>query len=153
MDTKPTQKEKTVTELAEKTKKLEAVRDQLGQGWLQMERDNSRLIAALNSLPLAFIFTDDHNNITRTSAAVNTLLGPPPQDKWTIEEIQIKLSDFDLAANLQKCLQERRSLGPSDVKFQSKILRIFIAPIDILKESLAVMGTVIVLEDVSPKSP
>jgi len=136
-------------DLADKTQKLEAVREQISQGWLQMERENSRLIAALDNLPLAFIFTDDHHNITRASAALNTILGKPKEDKWTIPEIQNRLANFDLMGFCEKCLKNRAAIEPFDVHYQQKILRIYISPIDILKESLAVIGTVIVLEDVT----
>lgn len=150
-----TSEDKNLQDLAEKTKKLEAVRDQISRGWLEMERENSRLVAALDNLPFAFIFTDDHHNIVRSSTALNTILGTPPQEKekfstkWTIEEIQKHLKNFDLVGLLDKCLKDRAHIDPFDVHYGSKILRIYISPIDILKESLAVVGAVIVLEDVS----
>ena len=142
-------KNKNLQDLAEKTKKLEAVRDQISQGWLEMERENSRLVAALDNLPFAFIFTDDHHNIVRSSTALNSILGKPPEEKWTVEEIQKRLKNFDLTGFLDKCLKDRVHIDPFDVHYGSKILRIYISPIDILKDSLAVVGGVIVLEDVT----
>lgn len=143
------EEEKTIDELTQKTKRLEAVRDQIGQGWLQVERENSRLVAALNNLPFGFVFTDDRNNITHSTAGLDNLLGKPPSNKWTLDDIQQRLRNFDLKITVSECLKTRSPAKPKDVYFEKKILRIFVAPINILKESLAVIGTVIVFENVT----
>ena len=64
------QNSKQEGKLAEQLKVLEEARKNIGQGWLQLEREKSRLAAAINSIPIGFIICDETNKIIRTNPAI-----------------------------------------------------------------------------------
>lgn len=152
-------------ELHQKIESLTDAREKISQGWLQLERDNSRFRGSVETLALGYIMTDDHNEIIKSNPALEKILGPGPSGKWhNLGEIQQFIDDnYDLPLSSQKCLAIRKPLPPVEVKYRfpgsdsksstavnkQRFIRIFISPIDILKEAIAITGTTILIEDVT----
>lgn len=145
------QNSKQEGKLAEELKVLEEARKNIGQGWLQLEREKSRLAAAINSIPLGFIICDETNKIIRTNPAVEKILGSDFKDQPNLLDLQEKFKGtFDLSAESFRCMKERKTIISGQVPYKDKFLKIFLSPLIILKESLAVLGTVILLEEITP---
>ncbi len=120
--------------------------------WLQIEREKSQLVAALNSIPLGIMLTDDHGNIVTQSAGVEKILGPSGVSGalWSLPKLQEKiLGDFNIAEECTKAISQKAQIPPQDIAFGTKTLRIFIDPINLMKESLAPIGAIIIIEDVT----
>lgn len=139
-----------LTDLTNKAKQLSQVRDQLSKGWLTVEREKTRFSAAIDNLPLGFILVDDQNSVIKMNRAVTLVLGKNEKGEWTLEAIQKALGlELDLVGTLKKALMERRSFGPFDVSVGKKFVRIYISPVELLRESLAIFGASIILEDIT----
>ena len=131
-----------------KVKALEKARDQLSREWLAEEREKTRLSAAVDSLAVGFIMVDDYQKLVRKNPAVDEILGECEEGQWTISAIQKKIgSAYDFAGDVVKSYRQRIQIGPTDVSFGSKMLRFYMSPIVVIKESLTASGTVILVEN------
>ena len=138
----------------EKLDALQKARDQLSRDWLAEEREKSRLSAAVDNLALGFMMVDDYQKLIKKNPAVDKILGPPKEGEWSVAAIQARIgSTYDFAGDVVKCYRQRIQVGPNDVKFGSKLLRFYMSPIIVLKESLTTSGTVVVIEDVTALNP
>ena len=135
---------------SEKIKKLDEARKQLSRGWLQTEREKTRLAAAIDNLPLGFLIVDDYNKLVLKNVKVDEILGYRKKGEWDIETIQNKLAGpFDLNGACTKCFHDRKSCGPVDLEFANKFIRIFLSPIFFLKESVTPFGVTLLIEDIT----
>ncbi|MBI4037945.1 PAS domain-containing sensor histidine kinase [Candidatus Curtissbacteria bacterium] len=139
-----------LTDLTNKAKQFDRVRDQLSKGWLTTEREKTRYSAAIDNLPIGFILVDDQYKVIKMNAAVISVLGENEKGEWTLELVQNALGfELDLIGTCKKALMERRSFGPFDIGINNKFVRFYISPVELLKESLAVFGVSIILEDIT----
>ena len=133
-----------------KVKVLEKARDQLSREWLAEEREKTRLSAAVDSLAVGFMMVDDYQKLIKKNPAVDKILGNCDEGEWTVSAIQKKIgSTYDFAGDVVRSYRGRAQIGPMDVSFGSKMLRFYMSPIDVLKESLTASGTVILIEDIT----
>src|SRR3989344_557321 len=147
---KPPQPPQSPQPLNEESDIMERVQDQIAKGWLTMEREKSQLLAAIDNLSIGFMMIDDHDNVIKMNPALNRILGPAPRGKWTVLDMQREFgTNFNLPLECNNSIIARRPLPPKDVHFKNKKLRIFISPIILLKESIAVLGTTILIEDLA----
>ncbi len=145
--------EDLLDKLKGKTETLNKAKEQISGGWLMIEKEKSRLLGAIDNLSLGFIITDDHNNITKANPTVEKILGRSNFGPWTIADIQKEVrGDFNLPLECIRCIRERKALEPREAAFREKFLRFFLSPIIILKESLALIGIVIVIEDITSET-
>jgi len=133
----------------DKVKALQKAREQLSRDWLSEEREKSRLTAAVDSLPVGFMMVDDYQKLIKKNPAVDKILGTCDSGEWTISAIQAKIGPaYDFAGDVVRSYRERIQIGPKDVSFSSKLLRFYMSPIVVIKESLTASGTVILIEDI-----
>ena len=134
-------------------KKLDALqkaRDQLSRDWLSEEREKSRLTAAVDSIAVGFMMVDDYQKMIKKNPAVDKILGDCDEGEWTVSSIQKKIgSTYDFASDVVRSYRERIQIGPKDVSFGSKLLRFYMSPIVVIKESLTASGTVILIEEIT----
>lgn len=136
--------------LDKRIKILEDAKAKLSGDWLQLERDKAKLLAAIENLPIGFLMLDDYNKIGLKNPTIDKILGKDEEGEWTVDLIQKKLEGiYDLKKSISNCRQERIQIGPVDIKFNKKVIRIFISPIIILKKSINVPGSVILIEDIT----
>jgi len=134
----------------DKVRALEKARDQLSRGWLAEEREKTRLSAAVDSLSVGFMIVDDYQKLIKKNPAVDKILGDCDEGEWTVFAIQKKIgSTYDFAGDVVKSYRQRIQIGPTDVSFGSKMLRFYMSPIVVIKESLTASGTVILIEDIT----
>ena len=132
----------------EKLDALQKARDQLSRDWLEEEREKSRLLAAVDNLPVGFMVVDDYQKLVKKNPAVDKILGISDDGEWTVSAIQAKIGQtYDFLGDVVKSYRERIQIGPKDVSFDSKLLRFYMSPIVVIKESLTASGTVILIED------
>lgn len=139
-----------LTDLTQKAKDFDQVRNQLSKGWLTTEREKTRFSAAIDNLPLGFVLLDDQGTVLKMNSAVTLVLGENEKGEWTLDLIQRLFGpELDLTGTCKKALQERKYFGPFDVSIGKKFVRVFVSPILLLKESIAVFGATIILEDIT----
>src|SRR3989344_3545534 len=133
--------------LKDRIKILEVAKSKLSREWFEVEREKTKLLSAIENLPIGFLILDDYNKITLKNSAACKILGVEENKNWTVDEFQNSLGgDYDLKGDITICLQERVPIGPKDIKYGKKTIRIFISPIIILKKSLTVPGSTILIE-------
>ena len=129
---------------------LQKARDQLSRDWLAEERERSRLLAAIDSMAVGFMMVDDYQKLIKKNPAVDEILGNCNDGEWTISKIQAKIEQaYDFEGDIEKSYHERIQIGPKDVSFGTKLIRFYMSPITIIKESLTASGIVILIEDIT----
>lgn len=131
-----------------KSEQAKRVREQIASGWLQIESEKAHLTAAIESISLGFITTNQDLKIITQNSAVERILGPSQNKAWTINEIQSNITgEFFLPLLCKKCIELGAPLPPDEVKFKDKRLRIFISPIKTFNRGVEEAGVTIVIEN------
>lgn len=121
----------------------------------KLREEQSRFLASINSLSLGFIIIDIKNNLLIKNKAADYILGLPHLGgeiflKGDIIQIEERLKDhFDLRASYERCLEKKQVIDVKEVKFDSKFLRIFLAPVILTRDSQEIIGAVILIEDIT----
>ena len=133
----------------------------------RIKEEQSQLLASINSLPLGFIIIDLKNNLLIENEATDRILGLSQFEgadiflKGDVSLIEERLKGFfDLRANYEKCVKEKKSFDFKEVAFENKFLRIFLAPILSTKGESAsgesakgaqqeIIGVAILMEDIT----
>ena len=127
----------------------------------ELEEEKSRLQAAVESMPLGFIITDSHDNtltmntiakkICSSSDPLNPDQSPPDYQSYTIKDILhfLSLGSFDLLAQCQKSRLTNTSIEFKDISIGKKFLHVFISPIVMTKDQPEIIGTVVLIEDIT----
>jgi signal transduction histidine kinase len=135
-------------EISEKNVALQKARDEISQGWFELQEEKARLTASITSLSLGFILTDTTEHIVVINPAASRTL-ELHQEATEFNQIESVLKNsIDLHMLHLKCESERRTIEVTDIVFGNKYLRIFLAPILSTAKGLEeLIGTVILLED------
>jgi len=129
---------------------LEDAKAQISRGWLEVEREKTIFASALDNLQVGFIIIDDYRNITFRNISFDSILGPIDDGGWTISKMeQVFKGQYNFKEDIDNCFDKRIQIGPRDVFLGNKPIRIFLAPITILKKSLAVPDISIIVEDIA----
>ena len=113
----------------------------------ELSEEQAKLTASIRSLSLGFIMADNSNNIIMTNPAVEKIFG---QSKLTLDWLNKQFGrKFDLLENCRKCLEDQKVIDVKDVEYDSRFLRIFLAPVVMIRDHEEVIGTVILIEDIT----
>lgn len=113
----------------------------------KLEEEQARLAASIKGLSLGFILADNENKIIMTNPAVGKMFG---RDDVSLDWINTQLAGkFSLSENCRKCREEKKTIDVKDIEYGSKFLRIFLAPVVMVRDHGEVIGTVILMEDIS----
>ena len=125
----------------------------------RIKEEQSQLLASINSLPLGFIIIDLKNNLLIENEATDRILGLSQFEgadiflKGDVSLIEERLKGFfDLRANYEKCVKEKKAVDFKEVAFENKFLRIFLAPILSAKgarQEQEIIGVAILMEDIT----
>lgn len=141
---------KTSKKIKDKVGVLEDAKAQVTKGYLELERERTLLRSAIENFHLGFMMIDDYKKVIFKNIAIDEILGPIDHGGWTVEKLRDLLhGKYDLTGEIDKCFRGRTRIGPTDINFDGKKIRIFISPINIFKKSLSVPSVVILLEDIS----
>lgn len=135
-------------EITEKNEALQKARDEISQGWFELQAEKARLTASIASISLGFILTDTNEHIVMINPASARILELHEEAKQFSQIESILKNSCDLHMLHLECESERRTIEVQDVIFGNKYLRIFLAPIlSSAKGAEELIGTVILLED------
>lgn len=113
----------------------------------ELAEEQARLTASIKGLSLGFIMADNNNNIIMTNPAIEKILG---RGDITIDWITKQFAGkFDLLENCRKCREEKTTIDIKDVEYGSKFLRIFLAPVVMIRDHEEIIGMVILMEDIT----
>jgi PAS domain S-box-containing protein len=143
-------KERT-QELVEKNIVLEKTQQDLAVASHEAESEQAKLMASIDSLTLGFIMTDENEHVLTVNEMANTMLGlKGMEDVMDLSEIEKRLYPaVDLHAIHNQCKNEKKSVHIDNFEYKEKYFRLFIAPILVPGEGQKLIGTVIVLEDIT----
>src|SRR4030042_2943410 len=105
-----------IQQLKNKIKILEDARTKLSRDWLSVEREKTKLSAAIDNLSVGFIILDDYNKITHINSKAEDILSSTNNGELTIENFVKELEGkYDIKNDITNCKQERIQIGPKDV--------------------------------------
>ncbi|MBI4036371.1 HAMP domain-containing histidine kinase [Candidatus Daviesbacteria bacterium] len=133
----------------------------------QLKKEKAKLEAALNSINVGFIITDQKGEIETINTAAKVLLcSDYPNIKNAMTDpnlinlkcdmnlVSSNLKDcFDIRTQVKKCLEERKSFSANNLSFKNLFLHIYLTPIVLVNKKpkirLEFIGAVILVEDVT----
>ena len=143
-------KQEIERQVVERTKQLMEARDQISQGWVQVQMEKARLKASIDSLSLGYIMTDKDLNVITYNPAIDKILGLSHHKTWTIKDLGAMLKgQIDLGRECRSCLEKNSVFETDKLSHNNKFLRIFISPIHSLEKKNQIIGLVILLEDIT----
>ena len=115
----------------------------------ELAEERAQLVASINSLALGFLLIDNNERIILKNPAVTRIFGLAG-DNLSLETLAGALRDnFDLASRCRECLITGKVTDQKDILFGSKFLRIFIAPVMMLRDHNEIIGAVVLVEDIT----
>lgn len=140
-------------EVEERTKQLKIARDRVSQGYFQIELEKSKLIAAVNGLPWGLLITNLELDNVLINQMLETILGKPPNSKWTLQELAAFFKHhFDLMAAAKQVLTKHTPFERKSVEYKDKFLRVIVELVmsyqDPVHPSVPI-GLAVVVEDVT----
>lgn len=141
---------KELEELDEKLKLEKASTEQkVTDRTRELREEQARLTASINSLSLGFLLTDTYNNVLIANPAVEHIFNLR-NAAWTLKDIQEALQNsIDLSAQALKTKNEKKMIEIEEIAFKGKFLRMLFSPITMIRDHEEIIGTVILVEDIT----
>ena len=141
------------TELEELDKKLKAEKANTEQKVTdrtrELREEQARLTASINSLSLGFLLTDTKNNVLIANPAIETIFNLP-HSNWTLDDMQETLQNsVNLSEQAVKAKKEKKIIAMEEIAFKGKFLRMLFSPITMIRDHEEIIGTVILVEDIT----
>ncbi len=117
----------------------------------ELAEEKARLMAAIGSLPQAFMIINTNNEIVLYNNRLTPVLGKG-DGVWTLSKVNNSLGEqIDLEKEVSQAIQFKKTLYGKEILSGSKYLKIFIAPVlpGILSETNEVIGVVITISDIT----
>jgi PAS domain S-box-containing protein len=143
------EKESVEVRVDERTRELSEAQEKLTGAMLTVKEQKARLTASIHSINFGFAMTDLEGNVVLFNHAVSGILGPVTE-YWTQERLAERLeSVVDLNSTLSTCVREQREITLDEVAYGTKYLRIYFTPIKMIEDDGRVIGTVLLIEDIT----
>ncbi len=114
-----------------------------------LAEERARLIASLSGLSVGIVLSDVCHMIIFKNAVAASLLGLSDHDMNLGDIIRHFRTKFDLAASVEESISQKIPIKVDDLPFGDKFLRIFISPIILTEDREAVVGSVMLIEDIT----
>lgn len=127
----------------------------------ELQEEQGKLQASINSLNVGFVMTDVNYNVVNINSTAKrilcisdfkAILRDPSKigSNCNLEDIEANLKDVvDIRQYINKCLNEKNIINIDDISFNNRILHFFLSPIALFREKLDIIGVVILVEDVT----
>jgi len=115
----------------------------------ELQEQEARLMAAINSFTLGFIMTEVDNSILYMNAVAESILGKR-KDEISIDFLQNLIGNsFDLVRILEESRKNKKTLEKGDLIFNKHYVRLYFTPVTLNGDTSEVIGSLILIEDVS----
>ena len=116
----------------------------------ELKEERARLIASINSIPFGFLLANKDGRVLLENAVLTKLFDLDDKKGIAIEDIGKHLGkDFDLLAQVDECMTEKKVCEMKEILFGSKFLRGIIAPIIAGDDLGGSIGYVLLFEDIT----
>jgi PAS domain-containing protein len=110
----------------------------------ELDIEHSRLVSAIESIPVGILITDTLGNIVMLNYGVSEVLSEVGEE-WTLKSLDERLKDsFPLMEMYNEVLKNKRTSKWKRVAYGSKKLDIFLSPI--FSEEKGLLGVLILLK-------
>ncbi|MEK7581899.1 MAG: ATP-binding protein [Patescibacteria group bacterium] len=133
-------------ELAEEK---ESVERKVVERTRELGEEQARLMASLNSISFGFIIADTTHHIIIKNQAVAKILGITDESMTMVNISGIFQGTVNLLEQSERCIMERRNIDIPEIMFGSKFLKLFIAPIIMIRDHNEVIGYVLLFQDIT----
>lgn len=125
----------------------ETIENQVEERTHDLVREQARFMASIRNLPLGFIMTDVTGKVVLINSIARKILNNT-QEQLTLDDVAKSFEGIiDILGESKVCTETRKSKQLSSVQYNSRWVRLFIAPIITQGEVAEVIGQVYVLED------
>ncbi len=117
----------------------------------ELQEEEARLIASINSLSMGFVILDKEFNIFLSNNALYDILESKKSGRLTFQDIEGQLMKykFNLRSQCEKCFKEKNPIEVKDIAFANKFLSMFLTPIFIGQDSKEIIGIAILIGDIT----
>lgn len=116
----------------------------------QLREEQSRFVAAVNSVNRGFIILDNARVVILTNDILASILDSPGNTIWNYALLEQQFAGkFDLSAAVNHCMTKKESMYVPSITFGKKYLSIFMAPIYIDSKREKIIGVVITVDDIT----
>lgn len=113
----------------------------------ELEEEHSRLVSAIESVPIGLVITDLKGNVVLSNYELNRILGEPGGD-WTLPMVEEKLENvYSISKFYNEVLTAHKTIDEKDLSFEHKRINIFLSPI--FSEKKGILGVLILIRDVT----
>jgi PAS domain S-box-containing protein len=149
--TREKEERKIIEELVkERTKELTEAKEKISNVAYQLQQEQARLTASINSISIGFIIADKDHNIVMKNKAVAEIL-EIDENEITIDNINKKMGDeFDLSKNCNNCVNKVASYIEKEIGYGDQYLYLVITPVLVAKQGQKeATGYVLLIEDIT----
>ncbi len=133
-------------EIGELAKAFKLMVAEIKKSYLGLQKEHAQLLASVNSLSLGFMIVDVQGKVIIFNQAVRSILHT---DEPTLENITGRLDAVDLSNYHRIVLENKTDYFSKDIAFEDKFIKIFIAPVILKQVQEEVIGSVILIEDIT----
>lgn len=126
----------------------ESVELKVKQRTAQLHEEHARLRATIESLPVGLVILDDELKQVRCNRVITKLIKEIVVKTTTIEAVDFLFKSLKIKNKVHDSLEDKKSIFIQELDYKNKVLRIYIAPITVEKES-ETTGVVVVVEDIT----
>lgn len=128
-------------------KQKAGVEQEVQQRTRELKEEQAKLAAAIQGLSFSFFMIDGNDRVIMVNSAAEKLFGrSDPALDWIAGQFG---GAFDFLADLRRCREEKTVIDNQGVAYGSKFLRVFTAPIIMIRDHEEVIGAVVLFEDIT----
>jgi PAS domain S-box-containing protein len=150
------EKEKVEKEVGERTKELQEknsaltqAKEEISEGWFQVQTEKARLLTLVNNIPLGFIMFDHEGKLLLKNPAFEKTLNISAYYA-DIDSINNALGkDFSVKDNYIKCISTKKQIDIKELSYNGKYFRLLFAPIISGDSKFSCLGVVILIQDIT----
>lgn len=120
----------------------------------ELANEKARLMAAISSLPHAFLIINNQCELVLHNSRLTPILGKP-DGVWTFQKVNDSLgTEFNLANYVHEVIQGKKEMRQKEILVGRKYLKIFGSPIlpEKLTDTNIILGSIITISDVTETS-
>lgn len=146
-------------DITQERKARAVIEEEVKERTKQLREEQTKLKASIDSLNVGFLIVNPAEEIVMINPLAKRLLcssgygvikGGLSNTSCTMAEIEKDFkSVFDLRSNIAQSIKEKKPIQIKNLEYKNHFLHIFISPIVLLEEELKVIGTVVLVEDVT----
>ncbi|HSX06750.1 MAG TPA: ATP-binding protein [Candidatus Saccharimonadia bacterium] len=139
-----------MTDITELTNAAAMVEHQVQVRTHQLHEEQAKLKAAIEDLPLGFMFIDNKNHILVQNRALHSIFAQEKTAGFSVEQLQKLMPKVDVMTQLETVRHSGKPVEIREATMGERILHLYIAPVVTTEKGIdAATGCVILVQDIT----